>query len=93
MNLILWSVCILSVLGFGNSAKILLMPFYHYSHVNFFTVAGKALKSAGHDMYILTAESYQPKVAKAKLNYILYELPPVSEKISQSSLGMVTHLF
>ena len=72
MNTILWSVCILSVLGLANPAKILLMPFYHYSHVNFFTVAGKALKSAGHDVYVLTAESYQSKLEKAKLNYILY---------------------
>ena len=71
------------LLCFGNSqsARILLMPIYHYSHVNFFTVVGTALKNDGHEIHMVTAETYQKKLDKAGFNYTLYVLPEVRHKL------------
>ena len=67
--------------GVSQSARILLMPLYHYSHVNFFTVVGTSLKNDGHEIHMVTAETYQKKLDKAGFNYTLYVLPEVRYKL------------
>ncbi len=34
----------------GDGARILMVPMSHSSHINFFSIAGSALKDAGHEV-------------------------------------------
>ena len=53
------------------AAKILLLPFDHKGHVNFFTVAAKELQSRGHDVLVLAQQRNKHIVEKANIPHIL----------------------
>ena len=55
-----------------HSAKILLIPGPHYSHVNLFTTAGKALQVDRHEVYVLTMMEFESNVKKHGLVPLLH---------------------
>ena len=56
-----------------HAARILLIPMPHYSHVNLFSTAGRALKGAGHEVYVLTTIKFGPNVKKHGLIPLLHD--------------------
>ena len=56
-----------------------MLPLIHYSHVNFFSAAGVALKGAGHEVYVLSVPQYKEVIVKAGLN------PLISENVKDAS--------
>ena len=49
------------------AAKILLLPFDHKGHVNFFSVAAKELQSRGHEVVVLAQQRNKHIVEKANI--------------------------
>ena len=53
------------------AAKILLIPALHHSHVNLFSVNGRALKDAGHNVMVLTSHKLKGPVLKHNVKHII----------------------
>ena len=66
-NMLLLLLAVYSFYTLSESARILMMPFNHHSHVNFFCEAGLALKDDGHDVYVLTVHQFVSKVLRRDL--------------------------
>ena len=49
-----------------------MIPGPHYSHVNFFSTAGRALQDDGHEVYVLTVPKYGPNIKKHGLKHFLH---------------------
>ena len=62
----------LSCASQAGCSRILLVPAPHYSHVNLFSVAGRALSDAGHEVYVLTIFNFEPAVKKYELDALLH---------------------
>ena len=77
-----WLRFILATLALASptcqAAKLLLMPALHYSHVNLFSVNGKALLDAGHDVTVLTSPRFKDVVVQ-------HGLKPVINAISEEA--------
>ena len=79
-------------------ARILMIPGPHYSHVNFFSTAGRALHDDGHEVYVLTILKYGPNVEKHGLTALLHddagndmqaEAEKQSQKIIKGNVNML----
>ena len=62
---------LLFAVNYAIAAKILLLPFDHKGHVNFFTVAAKELQSRGHEVVVLAQHRNKHIVEKANVPHIL----------------------
>ena len=71
---ICWLLCLLLVPSTVHTSRILLIPFYHYSHVNMFGVAGSALTRAGHDVTMMVSHKFSKMPQKFNLHSINYEI-------------------
>lgn len=74
-------VVFLSVLSLSSAAKILLLPGAHTNHIEFFSVAGKVLQDAGHQVSVLVPEKHSNPVRDIGVSVITYGLSPEADPV------------
>ena len=72
MKVVLLSLSICQIYSEVQSARILLIPGPHYSHVNLFSNAGRAIQDDGHKVYVLTMIKFGSTVKKHGLVPLLH---------------------
>ena len=65
----------LAWVGPSMSSRVLLMPGPIFSHVNFFSTAGRALKDNGHEVFVLTVKKLEHVVLKHGLVPLIHVDP------------------
>jgi UDP:flavonoid glycosyltransferase YjiC (YdhE family) len=69
----------------STGSRILMIPCVHKSHVNMFSVTGKALKDAGHSVDVLVEETRKSMVEKVGVRAIAYSAVPESQLMLSDS--------
>jgi len=65
-------LCLLLAVSSSYSAKILLAPIDHHSHVNLFSLVGDVLKGEGHEVHVLSYPRHQKTLEKTSLKPIIF---------------------
>jgi glucuronosyltransferase len=75
MKKVVW-LAILFIIGMTvvETSKILVIPFGMFSHINLFTILGKALKDDGHDVWVLAFDKFEEEIKKRGLTPLTFPL-------------------